>query len=189
MRLIVGLGNPGLKYRGTRHNLGFRCVDLMAEKWSIPINERRAKAVLGQGIYAGHDVVLAKPRNFMNNSGECVAYLLDRYGPNLDEIMVVYDDMELPLGRLRIRRSGSDGGHRGVQSIISALGAVAFPRMRLGIGQPALEEDPVDFVLGRFSNEESETIGPAVENAVTAMDCWLMEGIDAAMNRFNRLET
>ncbi len=188
MRLIIGLGNPGLKYRGTRHNLGFRCVDLMAEKWSIPIKERRAKAVLGQGVHAGQDVALAKPRNFMNNSGECVAYLQTRFGADLEEIMVVYDDMELPLGRLRIRRSGSDGGHRGVQSIISALGTVEFPRMRLGIGQPALEEDPVDFVLGRFSSEESEVVDPAVQVAVTAMECWLAEGIDAAMNRFNRLE-
>ena len=188
MRLIVGLGNPGLKYRGTRHNLGFRCVDLMAEEWSIPIEERRAKAVLGQGVHAGHGVVLAKPRNFMNNSGECVAYLQTRFAADLDQIMVVYDDMELPLGRLRIRRSGSDGGHRGVQSIISALGTVEFPRMRLGIGQPALGEDPVDFVLGQFSNEQSEVVDPAVKAAVTAMDCWLTEGIDAAMNRFNRLE-
>ena len=113
MHLIVGLGNPGLKYRDTRHNLGFRCVDLMAETWSMPIKERRAKAVLGQGFRAGQNVVLAKPRNFMNNSGECVAYLLARFGADLDQIMVVYDDMELLLGRLRIRRSGSDGGHKG----------------------------------------------------------------------------
>ena len=188
MRLIVGLGNPGPKYHGTRHNLGFRCVDLMAEKWSIPIKERRAKAVLGQGVFAGQDVALAKPRNFMNNSGECVDYLQARFSADLDQIMVVYDDMELALGRLRIRRSGSDGGHRGIQSIIAALGTLEFPRMRLGIGAPALEEDPIDFVLGRFSEEQSEVIDPAVEASVMAMECWLAEGIDAAMNRFNGLE-
>ncbi len=185
MHLIVGLGNPGAEYRDTRHNLGFRCVDLMSETWSIPIKERRAKAVLGQGSYAGQDVVLAKPRNFMNNSGECVAYLLARFTADLEQIMVVYDDMELPLGRLRIRRSGSDGGHRGVKSIISALGSPAFPRMRLGIGLPAEEQDPVDFVLGRFSQEESEVISPTVETAVVAMECWLAEDVEAAMNRFN----
>ncbi len=185
MHLIVGLGNPGLKYRETRHNLGFRCVDLMAEKWSIPIKERRAKAVLGQGVHAGREVALAKPRNFMNNSGECVAYMLARFAADLDQIMVVYDDMELPLGRLRIRRSGSDGGHRGVQSIISALGNAGFPRMRLGIGSPAEGQDPIDFVLGRFSEEESEVVSPTVEAAVMAMECWLAEDIEAAMNRFN----
>ena len=168
--------------------MGFRSVDLMAEKWSISIKERRAKAVLGQGMFAGQEVALAKPRNFMNNSGECVDYLLARFSADLGQIMVVYDDMELALGRLRIRRSGSDGGHRGIQSIIAALGTLEFPRMRLGIGAPNLEEDPIDFVLGRFSEEQSGVVGPAVEASVMAMECWLAEGIDAAMNRFNGLE-
>ena len=185
MKIIVGLGNPGDRYRHTRHNVGFRCVDLMARQWGIRLSERRAKAVIGQGVHAGREVALAKPRNFMNNSGECVDYLLARFAADLDRIMVVYDDMELPMGRLRIRRSGSDGGHRGVKSIIAALGTPEFPRMRLGIGSPAEGQDPIDFVLGRFSEEESQVVGPTVETAVMAMECWLAEDIEAAMNRFN----
>ena len=132
MHLIVGLGNPGLTYRGTRHNIGFLCVDLISKMWSIPVKERRAKAVLGRGVYAGREVVLAKPRTFMNNSGQGVSYLLTRFAAVVDDLLVIYDDMELPLGRLRIRRSGSDGGHKGVESIISTLRTQTFPRMRLG---------------------------------------------------------
>ena len=140
---------------------------------------------MGRGIYAGREVVLAKPRDFMNNSGQGVSYLLTRFAAGLDDLLVIYDDMELPLGRLRIRRSGSDGGHKGVESIISILRAQAFPRMRLGIGPPAQGQDSVDFVLGRFSKEESAVVGRTVETAVKAMECWLEEDIDAAMNRFN----
>ena len=185
MRLIVGLGNPGLKYHGTRHNMGFRCVDLISKMWSIPIKERRSKAVLGRGIYYGQDVVLAKPRTFMNNSGQGVSYLLTRFSAGLDHLLVIYDDMELPLGRLRIRPSGSAGGHKGAESMISILGTQAFPRMRLGIGPPPEEQDPVDFVLGRFSKEESVVVERSVETAVKAVECWLQEDIDIAMNRFN----
>ena len=185
MRLIVGLGNPGLEYRCTRHNLGFRCVDLISKEWSIPVKERRAKAVLGRGIYAGREVVLAKPRTFMNNSGQGVSYLLTRFSADIDHLLVIYDDMELPLGRLRIRASGSDGGHRGVESLIYELGTQDFPRMRLGIGPPPEEQDPVDFVLGRFSGEEMEIVDRAVETAVKAVEYWLEEDIDIAMNRFN----
>ena len=185
MHLIVGLGNPGLKYRGTRHNIGFLCLDLISKMWSIPIKERRAKAVLGRGVYAGRDIVLAKPRTFMNSSGQGVSYLLTRFAADVDQLVVIYDDMELPLGRLRIRRSGSGGGHKGVESIISILRTQAFPRMRLGIGPPAQGQDSVDFVLGRFSKEESTAVDRTVETAVKAMECWLEEGIDIAMNRFN----
>ena len=183
--MIVGLGNPGLKYRNTRHNMGFRCVDLMSKEWLIPVKERRAKAVLGRGIYAGQEVVLAKPRTFMNNSGQAVSYLLTRFSADIDHLLVIYDDMELPLGRLRFRPSGSDGGHRGAESMISVIGTQAFPRLRLGIGPPPEDQDPVGFVLGRFSKEESVVIDRAVETAVQAVECWLEEGIDIAMNRFN----
>jgi PTH1 family peptidyl-tRNA hydrolase len=185
MRLIVGLGNPGPKYHGTRHNIGFRCVDLMSKMWSIPITERRSKAVLGRGVYAGQEVVLAKPRTFMNNSGHGVSYLLTRFAADIDHLLVIYDDMELPLGRLRIRSSGSDGGHRGVESIISNLRTQTFPRMRLGIGAPPEGQDSVDFVLGAFSKEESVVVDRAVETVVQAVECWLEEDIDAAMNQFN----
>ena len=185
MRLIIGLGNPGFQYRGTRHNMGFRCVDLIAKMWAIPVKERRSNAVLGRGSHLGQEVVLAKPRTFMNNSGEGVSYLLNRFAADIDHLVVIYDDMELPLGRLRIRRSGSDGGHKGVQSIISHLKSQTFPRIRLGIGLPPEGQDPVDFVLGRLSKEESTVVDQAVETVVQAVECWLEEDIDVTMNRFN----
>ena len=185
MRLIIGLGNPGPQYRNTRHNIGFQCVDLMARKWAISSPERRAKAVISRGQQAGKELVLAKPRTFMNNSGEGVSYLLTRFAASLDDLLIIYDDMELPLGRLRIRRSGSDGGHNGVRSIISALHTESFPRIRLGIGCPPENQDSVDYVLGRFSKEDSIVIAQAVETVVNAVECWLEEGIDITMNRFN----
>ena len=185
MRVIVGLGNPGLWYRSTRHNIGFRCVDSMAREWGIRVSDRRAKAVLGRGNHAGEEIVLAKPRTFMNNSGEGVAYLLTRFASRPEDLVIVYDDMALPLGRLRLRRAGSDGGHRGVQSIIESLKTQAFPRIRLGIGSPPLEQDSVAYVLGRFSGEEDTIVARAVEAVVAAVDCMLEEGFDEAMNRFN----
>ncbi len=185
MRLIVGLGNPGTRYRSTRHNLGFRCLDQMARKWEINSSDRRAKAVLGRGHHAGQEVVLAKPRTFMNNSGEGVVYLLARFGGQPSDLLIVYDDMELALGRLRIRTSGSDGGHLGIRSIIAALKTQDFPRLRVGIGQPPPGHDPISHVLGQFSEEESTVIAKAVKEVVAAVDCLLEENIDVAMNRFN----
>lgn len=185
MRLIVGLGNPGPRYRWSRHNIGFRCVDLMAREWDIRLSERRAKAVLGRGHRAGQEIVLAKPRTFMNNSGEGVAYLLTRFAARPSELVVIYDDMELPLGRLRIRPSGSDGGHNGVRSIIDILQTQAFPRIRVGIGPPAPQEDPVSHVLGHFDGDEALAISEAVKTVVAAADCLLDQDIDSAMNRFN----
>ena len=185
MRLIVGLGNPGTRYRSTRHNLGFRCLDRMALKWEIHSSDRRAKVVLGRGRHSGQEVVLAKPRTFMNNSGEGIVYLLARFGAQPSDLLIVYDDMELPLGRLRIRTSGSDGGHQGSRSIIAALKTQEFPRLRVGIGPPPPGHDPISHVLGRFSEEESTVIAKAVKEVVAAVDCLLEENIDVAMNRFN----
>ena len=185
MWLIVGLGNPGERYRNTRHNLGFWCVDTIASRWEINPSERRTKAVLGRGRHAGHDVVLAKPRTFMNNSGEGVAYLLTRFGAQPADLLIVYDEMELPLGTLRIRASGSDGGHQGMRSIIAELKTQAFPRLRVGIGSPPLGGDPISHVLDQFSPDESSVIKKAVLRAADALDCLLEEDINVAMNRFN----
>jgi PTH1 family peptidyl-tRNA hydrolase len=160
-------------------------VDLLAEKWGIQITERRAKVVLGRGFHAGEEIVLAKPRSFMNNSGEGVAYLRARFASRPEDLVVIYDDMALPVGRLRLRPGGSDGGHRGVQSIIESLQTQAFPRIRLGIGSPPLEQDAVDYVLGRFSREEEAILAGAVESVVDAVESILEEGIEGAMNRFN----
>ncbi len=185
MRIIVGLGNPGERYAGTRHNIGFRCVDAIARTWGIPLSQRRAKAVLGMGRHLNQDVVLAKPRTFMNNSGEGVYYLLTRFSAQPSDLLVVYDEMALPMGRLRLRAAGSDAGHNGIRSIIAALNTLDFPRIRIGIGQPAQAGGNVAHVLDRFSPEEEPVIAEAVEQVILAGECLLEENIDRVMNRFN----
>ena len=185
MLVVVGLGNPGTRYSSTRHNVGFRFIDLLAKKAEIRLNDRRAKAVLGQGRIAGHEVVLAKPRTFMNNSGEGVEYLLARFGGGPSELLVVYDEMALPTGRIRLRASGSHAGHNGIRSIISAVQTDGFPRLRIGVGQPSNSGESVPHVLGKFSKEEAPLIAQAVQDAVSAVHCMLEESIDVAMNRFN----
>ena len=185
MRLIVGLGNPGDRYQHTRHNVGFRCIDLMARDWGINLSERRAKAMLGRGNHLGQDVVLAKPRTFMNNSGEGVAYLLTRFGAKPDDLVVVYDEMDLPLGRMRLRPNGSPAGHNGIRSIIGELGTPNFARIRVGIGHPDLRGAQVSHVLNRFSEEEAPEIARVVKQVAEAVDCLLEESITVAMNRFN----
>ena len=185
MRIIVGLGNPGDRYAGTRHNIGFRCIDAMARAWGIPVSQRRAKAVLGIGRHLDQDVVLAKPRTFMNNSGEGVGYLLTRFSAQPSDLLVVYDEMALPLGRLRARASGSDAGHNGIRSIIDALNTQDFPRMRIGIGRPAQVGGNITHVLDRFSPEEEPVIAQMVERVILAGECLLEENIDRVMNLFN----
>ena len=185
MLLVVGLGNPGTRYSSTRHNVGFRFIDLMTKKSKIRLNDRRAKAVLGQGRIAGHEVVLAKPRTFMNNSGEGIEYLLARFGGRPSELLVVYDEMALPTGRIRLRASGSHAGHNGIRSIISAVQTDDFPRLRIGVGQPSNGGNSIPHVLGKFSKEEEPLIAQAVQDAVSAVQCMLEESIDVAMNRFN----
>ena len=185
MLLVVGLGNPGIRYTSTRHNVGFRFIDLLAKKAEIRLNDRRTKAVLGQGCIAGHEVVLVKPRTFMNNSGEGVEYLLARFGGHPSELLVVYDEMALPTGRIRLRASGSHAGHNGIRSIISAVQTDGFPRLRIGVGQPSNSGESVPHVLGKFSKEEEPLIAQAVQDAVSAVHCMLEESIDVAMNRFN----
>ena len=185
MRIIVGLGNPGGRYVGTRHNIGFRCIDTAARTWGLPVSERRAKAVLGRGRHLDQDVVLAKPRTFMNNSGEGVQYLLTRFSAQPSDLLVVYDEMALPIGRLRLRAAGSDAGHNGIRSIITALNTQDFPRMRIGIGRPPQIGGNVAHVLDRFSAEEEPLIVQAVEQAVLALECLLEENLDRAMNQFN----
>ena len=183
-RLIVGLGNPGQRYRDTRHNVGFGCVDQLAERWGIAINDRRRTTALGQGYRDGNPVVLAKPRTFMNLSGESVAYLLARFGARPTDLVVVYDEMALPLGRIRLRARGSDAGHNGIKDIIRTVRTVDFPRLRIGIGGPGMTGS-VDHVLGRFSDDEATAVDDAIRRAAEAVECLLSEGIEIAMNRYN----
>ena len=182
--LIVGLGNPGPRYRDTRHNVGFGCIDLLAERWGIAVNDRRRTTVLGQGYRDGAPVVLAKPRTFMNLSGESVAYLLARFGGRAADLVIVYDEMALPLGRIRLRARGSDAGHNGIKDIIRNVRTIDFPRLRIGIGGPGMSGS-VEHVLGRFSDEEKPAVDSAIARAADAVECLLSEGIDIAMNRYN----
>ena len=185
MKLIVGLGNPGSKYVGTRHNIGFRALDLISSRWEIKLSEKRPKAILGIGSHINEQVVLVKPRTYMNNSGEALRYLTDRFGTNPSDILVIYDEMALPVGKIRLRASGSDAGHNGIKSIISALGTDQFPRLRLGIGRPTENVDQISHVIGKFSDLESPLIATSVAVVVDLLDTLLVEGLDKAMNVFN----
>jgi peptidyl-tRNA hydrolase, PTH1 family len=186
LRLIVGLGNPGREYERSRHNVGFRCLDTLARRHHWSFNHQQMRAMLAQGEYAGQRVLLAKPLTYMNLSGESVAPLMRRHGVQPSDLLVVYDDMALPLGRIRIRPSGSAGGHNGMQSIISRLGSAEFPRLRVGIGPPQGMPGR-DHVLNTFTREEARLMESAYDTVADAIDCILAEGLDAAMNRFNAL--
>ena len=185
MKVIVGLGNPGDRYRNTRHNIGFQCIDLLSRQWGIGLRERRAKAILGRGRRLERDVVLAKPRTFMNRSGDAIAYLVARFGVKPADIVVIYDEMDLPVGKIRIRPGGSPAGHNGIRSIIGELHTQAFPRVRVGIGQPEARGEQVSHVLNRFTDEEAPAISEVIQRVAEALDCLLEENITVAMNRFN----
>ena len=184
-KLVVGLGNPGRQYANMRHNVGFWCVERLARESSIAFTRRRRHAVSGEGTIRGVQVVLAKPRTFVNDSGRAITSLLARYGASPADLLVVYDDMDLPQGELRLRPSGSAGGHNGMKSILEAIGTQSFARLRIGIGRPPVGVDEVEYVLGAMAPEERKRADEVVERATQAVICALAEGIDIAMNRFN----
>lgn len=183
MLLIVGLGNPGREYERTRHNAGFMLVDLLAAEFGIKL-DRKGKGVWGKGRIAGEEVVLLKPQTFMNLSGEAVAEARAFYKIPAGSVLVAYDDCDLPPGKLRIRKDGGSGGHRGVNSIIAHLGAKEFPRMRLGVGRPA-QGDIVGYVLTPFSKDEQPVVEEMLRRGMEAVEVLLTDGMDQAMNRFN----
>jgi len=183
MKLIVGLGNPGRAYANSRHNVGFRCVGHFARLHHIPLTERRQRAKVGMGVVADTEVVLAKPRTFMNRSGEAVSQLLRRFKISVEDLIVIHDDLDLPLGRVRIRQRGSSAGHKGLQSIIDSLESQDFPRIRVGIGRP--DGDEVSYVLSDFTTAEKTAIEEAIVTVSDAIHCILAEGIEAAMNKYN----
>ena len=185
MKLVVGLGNPGARYRKTRHNVGFMVVDRLAVRWGIALGGRRHETELGVGTVAGVRTVLAKPQTFMNASGEAVAKLRRAYRLEPAAIIAVYDDLDLVVGRVRVRGSGGAGGHRGVASLIAAIGA-SFARVRVGIGRPAGGVDPVEFVLESFTPAERPLIEGAVECAAESVESLLRDGLERTMNVFNR---
>ncbi len=186
MKLIVGLGNPGSGYARSRHNVGFRCVDRLAHDHGLAFTRKKPDYQMAEGEVAGEKVLLMKPRTFMNESGRAVGPVAHFYHLALGDVMVVYDDLDLPLGKLRIRPGGSSAGHRGVQSIIGALGGDAFPRLRVGVGRPeASGRDAVGHVLGDFNAAEEKVMAEAVARASEALLTVIRDGLDAAMNRFN----
>jgi len=188
MKLIIGLGNPGKGYANNRHNVGFQCLDYFARRHRIELKERRwrersMRARFGTGDIDGTAVVLAKPTTFMNLSGQAVWQMMHRFKADLADIIVICDDMDLPLGKIRIRQQGGSGGHKGIASIINSVGNDAFVRIRVGIGRP--DNDEISFVLSNFPTEDKQIIDKAVVQVADIIDCILHEGIEAAMNRYN----
>jgi len=183
-KLIVGLGNPGRKYAHNRHNVGFQCLDRLAQAHGLSFTQRRAKASLALGKIADVRVVLARPLTYMNLSGQAVRPLVSFYKLSLEDILVIHDDLDLPLGTTRLRPEGGSGGHKGMRSIIEALGSQAFPRLRVGIGRPP-GNDAVSYVLSDFTADEQITLESVYERVVAAVELFLREGIEAAMNAYN----
>jgi PTH1 family peptidyl-tRNA hydrolase len=185
MKLIVGLGNPGSRYRGTRHNVGWEVLERLARKHGIAIEEDTGWAEVGRGDIGPHRVVLARPMTYVNASGMAVQDLRRRYRVKPSDLFLIVDDLDLPLGRLRLRQKGTAGGHNGLRSVIEALGTDGFPRMRVGIGRPPGKTDAADHVLARFSAEERQMLNDALDRAVEALEVAIVDGVDVAMNRFN----
>ena len=183
--MIVGLGNPGPAYRHTRHNFGFLAVDELADELNIQVKRLKFKAMIGEGRFNGNKVVLVKPMTFMNESGRAVAPLLRYFKLPLSNLLVIHDDLDLPLGTLRLRPSGGTSGQRGMASIITHLGTQEFPRMRLGIGRPPGQMDPVDYVLKNFLPSENELLAIILRTAVEASQNFINEGLTQTMNKYN----
>ncbi|MGN1165031.1 MAG: aminoacyl-tRNA hydrolase [Lachnospiraceae bacterium] len=187
MYIIVGLGNPTLQYEGTRHNVGFDVIDALADKYNISVETRKSRAFIGKGIIEGQKVILAKPQTYMNLSGESVRSLVDYYKIDEEqELLVIYDDISLGVGQLRIRKKGSAGGHNGIKNIISHLDTTVFARIKIGVGEKPKKYDLADYVLSRFSKAEREEMEKGYEKAVNAVAMILRGEIDAAMNEYNR---
>ena len=184
MKLIVGLGNPGRRYRATRHNVGWDVIARLAERVGIRVNEDEGFAEVGRGTIGTRRVLLARPYTYVNVSGEAVRDLRRRHRLRPEDILIIVDDIDLPLGRLRLRAGGSAGGHNGLKSVIEALGTTEFPRLRVGIGRPPHGVEAADFVLTRFTEEE-RMVHETLERAAEAVELAVTEGLPAAMNRVN----
>jgi peptidyl-tRNA hydrolase, PTH1 family len=183
-RLIVGLGNPGAKYDQTRHNIGFDLIDKLAKRWQIPVSDqKRFQGMVGEGWVNRQKIVLLKPQTFMNLSGQSVRSVLDWYKLAPTEVLVLYDDLDLPLGKLRIRLAGSAGGHNGMKSIISHLGTPTFPRLRMGISKS--QDETISHVLGKFSAAEAAIVADVLQLSADAVELSLGSGVEKAMNKYN----
>ncbi|MCD4813561.1 aminoacyl-tRNA hydrolase [bacterium] len=185
MKLIIGLGNPGRDYEKTRHNLGFMVVTELSRQLNIPLSHTTMQAQWGRGRYENEPVILARPTTYMNLSGLAVAALSRYYKIPFEQILVVIDDMNLPVGAMRFRAQGSAGGHNGLKSIIEKTGSLDFHRLRIGINNPHQHMQVTDFVLGRFSPDEQKEMGPVLDRAVESLKCWLGQDIECAMREYN----
>ncbi|NLZ48352.1 MAG: aminoacyl-tRNA hydrolase [Clostridiales bacterium] len=183
MYLIVGLGNPGREYENTRHNVGFQVLDLLADRYKISLSRIKFKSVYGEGSINGEKVILAKPQTFMNASGESVAEITRFYKIPNEKVLVIYDDMSLDVGRLRIRAKGSAGGHNGIKNIIAHLSSEDFPRIKVGIGKP--EGGWISHVMGNFSKEEQEKLAEVYKTVIHAVETIIAKGTEEAMNKYN----
>lgn len=186
MWLIVGLGNPGLTYKFTRHNIGFRVIDQLSKEFAIPLEKKSMKAQWGKGIWEGQKILLAKPQTFMNLSGEAVVRLKNFFRIETDKVIIIHDDLDLQLGFMKIRDKGGDAGNKGVKSIIESLGESEFIRVRLGISRPVSKGTGKDYVLADFDEREKKDVNVILEQTMEAVKTVMMEGTASAMNRFNR---
>jgi PTH1 family peptidyl-tRNA hydrolase len=190
MKLIVGLGNPGRLYASNRHNIGFICLNHFARTHGIKFDQKKGRARIGIGKAASNEVILAKPQTYVNLSGESVSPLVKRFNINLNDLIVIHDDLDLPLAKMRISYGSSSGGHKGINSIIQELGSQDFTRIRIGIGRPdkaeASEEEIIAYVLSDFTPEQKKAITPVIPRVSEALLCLLTEGLTLAMNKYNR---
>lgn len=182
---ILGIGNPGAEYSLTRHNVGFWAINQLIKKTEIKLNKKQKNINYGEGVFFNKRILLGKPRVFVNQSGLVIKYLKSKYNLNPLDCLVIYDDIHLPVGKIRIRENGSAGGHNGIKSIIDAFGTQDFPRLRIGIGKPDKSEDQIDYVLGEPSDIEKEEIVNSLKNVENAVSLMLSEGIKKAMNSVN----
>lgn len=185
MYIIIGLGNPGKKYEHTRHNAGFDAIDKLAEKYNIKMDKLKHKALIGEGRIGTEKVVLVKPQTYMNLSGESIVSICQFYKPEFDKVIVIYDDIDLDVGKLRIRKKGSAGSHNGMKSIIKCIGTQEFPRIRIGVSKPPEGWDLADFVLSRFPKEQQGDLEESLERAVLTVEEIIDSGIESAMNKYN----
>ncbi|MBN2058696.1 MAG: aminoacyl-tRNA hydrolase [Candidatus Saganbacteria bacterium] len=186
MYLIVGLGNPGPEYENTRHNLGFRAVDELAARLGVTVFKEKSRSFIAESRLADHKLILVKPQTFMNNSGPAVRGLLDWFKITPENLILIYDDVDLEVGQLRLREKGNAGGHHGVESVINSVGTTDFPRIRLGIGRESLTGDVSDYVLQQIPVDQEQVLAEAVLTAAEAVEVLLKDGLSKAMNQFNQ---
>lgn len=187
MYIVVGLGNPTRQYEGTKHNVGFDTIDFLVDEYRVPSSGVKHKAMYGKGVIAGQKVILAKPLTYMNLSGESVAELVNYYKIDPEEeLVVIYDDINLAPGYIRVRKKGSAGGHNGIKNIIAQLGSDKFKRIRVGVGEKPKNWDLADYVLSHFSKEERTQVDEAIRHAADALEMILQDDIDSAMNKYNK---